>query len=255
MNASFCILRCNISSAAAALTSAPHRAPNTSPDVPLTQQRRVPTQLASLPADQLCLIGSLKVAQSCLTLRNIMDCSPPGSSVHGILQARILEWVAMPFSRGSSWPRDWTHVSCLSCTAGVFFTVWATRVLTSYQPKQFFKQSDHIFSLEAMVIFQSKIPKVYLQPDLSSEPWTHILNWPNFHSNSLYLIFQTLHICILASLKLVPMPSCPTCQGHYQPPSIWSHNHVGYWFLFSPITVHPLSLSHGSVPFMLPHFQ
>ena len=40
-----------------------------------------------------------------------MDCSPPGSSVHGILQARILEWVAIPFSRGSSQPRDWTQVS------------------------------------------------------------------------------------------------------------------------------------------------
>ena len=43
--------------------------------------------------------------QSCLTLWDPMECNPPGSSVHGILQARILEWVAMPFSRGSSWPR------------------------------------------------------------------------------------------------------------------------------------------------------
>ena len=42
---------------------------------------------------------------------NPMVCSPPGSSVHGILQARILEWVTIPFSRGSSWPRDWTQVS------------------------------------------------------------------------------------------------------------------------------------------------
>ena len=50
-------------------------------------------------------IGLLCCAQSCLTLRNPMDCSAPGSSVHGILQARILEWVAMPFSRGSSDPR------------------------------------------------------------------------------------------------------------------------------------------------------
>ena len=45
-----------------------------------------------------------------------MDCTPPGSSVHGILQARILEWVAVPFSRGSSQPRDWIRVSCASCT-------------------------------------------------------------------------------------------------------------------------------------------
>ena len=49
------------------------------------------------------------VAQSCPALCNPMDCSPPGSSVHGILQARRLEWVAMPFSRGSSLPRDRTQ--------------------------------------------------------------------------------------------------------------------------------------------------
>ena len=47
-----------------------------------------------------------KLLQSCLTLCDPMDCSPPGSSVHGILQARILEWVAMPSSRGTSQPRD-----------------------------------------------------------------------------------------------------------------------------------------------------
>ena len=54
-----------------------------------------------------------------------MDYSPPGSSVHsGILQARILKWVSISSSRGSSRPRDWTQVSC---TAGSFFTIWATR--------------------------------------------------------------------------------------------------------------------------------
>ena len=51
-----------------------------------------------------------------------MDCSPPGSYVYGILQVRILEWVAIPLFRGSSWPWDWTRVSC---TADRFFTVWA----------------------------------------------------------------------------------------------------------------------------------
>ena len=54
------------------------------------------------------------VTQSCPTLCNPMDCSPPGSSVHGILQARTLEWVAIPFSRRSSWPRDQTWISCIS---------------------------------------------------------------------------------------------------------------------------------------------
>ena len=54
----------------------------------------------------LCL-----VTQSCLTLCDPMDCNPPGSSVHGILKARILEWVAISFSKGSSHPRDHYHVS------------------------------------------------------------------------------------------------------------------------------------------------
>ena len=55
-----------------------------------------------------------------------MDCSPPGSSVHGILQARILDWVAMPSSRRSSRPRVRTRVSCVSCLEGGFFTTSAT---------------------------------------------------------------------------------------------------------------------------------
>ena len=64
-----------------------------------------------------------EVAQSCPILCDPMDCSLPGSSVHGIFQARVLEWVAISFSRGSSWPRDWTWVSCI---AGRRFTIWAT---------------------------------------------------------------------------------------------------------------------------------
>ena len=59
------------------------------------------------------------VAQSYLTLCDPMDCSPPGFSVHGISQARILEWVATSFSRESSQARDWTHISC---TVGRYFT-------------------------------------------------------------------------------------------------------------------------------------
>ena len=64
------------------------------------------------------------LAQSCLTLCDHMDCSPTGSSVHRIFQARILEWLAISFSRRSSWPRDQTQVSCI---AGRFFTIWATK--------------------------------------------------------------------------------------------------------------------------------
>ena len=65
-----------------------------------------------------------EVAQSCLTLCNPMDCSLQGSSIHGIFQARVLESVAISFSRGSSWLRDQTRVSCI---VGRCFTIWATR--------------------------------------------------------------------------------------------------------------------------------
>ena len=65
-----------------------------------------------------------EVAQSCLTLCNRMDCSLSGSSIHGIFQARMLESIAISFSRGSSWPRDRMRVSHI---AGRRFTVWATR--------------------------------------------------------------------------------------------------------------------------------
>ena len=68
----------------------------------------------------LCVL----VAQSCLTLCNPLDFSPPDSSVLGILQAGMLEWVAMPSSRGSSQPMERTQVSC---TPGRFFTIWATK--------------------------------------------------------------------------------------------------------------------------------
>ena len=64
------------------------------------------------------------VSQWCWTLCDLMDYSLPSSSAHGILQARVLEWVTISFSRESSWPRDRTWVSLI---AGRFFTVWTTR--------------------------------------------------------------------------------------------------------------------------------
>ena len=63
-----------------------------------------------------------KKGDSLSCVRGHVDCSPPGSSVHGILQARVLQWVAISFSRGSFQPRDWTWVLC---TVGRFFTIWA----------------------------------------------------------------------------------------------------------------------------------
>ena len=71
--------------------------------LPLSHQGRAMTVLCA------------KSLQSCSTLCDPMDSSPPGSSFHGILQARILQWVAISSSRGSSRPRDGAHVSCISC--------------------------------------------------------------------------------------------------------------------------------------------
>ena len=66
-------------------------------------------------------------AQSCPTLCDALNYSPPGSSVHGIFQARILECATISYSRGSAKPGDQTHVACVSCITGGFFTHWATQ--------------------------------------------------------------------------------------------------------------------------------
>ena len=63
-----------------------------------------------------------QLLQLCLTLCSPIDCRPPACSIHGVFQARILEWDAMPSARASSWPRDQTCISCVSCISGRFFT-------------------------------------------------------------------------------------------------------------------------------------
>ena len=83
----------------------------------------MPKEFASR-RDVRCEQKKMLVAQSCPILCNLVDCSTPGSSMHGISQARILEWVTISFSGGSSQPRSRSQVSCI---AGRFFTVWVTR--------------------------------------------------------------------------------------------------------------------------------
>ena len=81
--------------------------------------------LGTYPVLQMLInIREREVSQSCLTLCDPMDCSLPGSSVHEIFQAIVLEWIAISFSKGSSQLRDWTRVSCIVDRC---FTVWATR--------------------------------------------------------------------------------------------------------------------------------
>ena len=94
------------------------------------------------------------VAQLSVILCDPMDCSPPGPSVHGILQARILEFVAVPFSRGSSSPRDWTQISPIADRS---FTVWTTR-----KPKS------------AILQYKIKIKKKYIKSIGLRNPWVDI---------------------------------------------------------------------------------
>ena len=94
-----------------------------------------------------------------------MDCSPPGSSVHGILQARILEWVAISFSRGSSRPKDWTHVSCLS--RQILYN-WATQKPSEHQKHKFMWKRSGIRASNKLT-FSTLAPHHYvsLPPPLS----------------------------------------------------------------------------------------
>ena len=91
--------------------------------------------------------------QSSLILCDPMDCSLPGSSVHRILQARIMEWVAIPFSKGSSRPRDQT----LFCIAGRFFTTWATKEASPTKKYSYSPANVLPFSTEGQTYFSRVI--------------------------------------------------------------------------------------------------
>ena len=126
------------------------------------------------------ICGTVLCTQSCPTLGNPMDYSLLDSSVHGIFQARILEWVAISFSRGSSRPRDWTRVSCVSCTGTWILYCWATReaqghylllIVQSLSPVQLFatlwttvRQASLSFT-KVIIVFVSRV-------QLFVTPWT-----------------------------------------------------------------------------------
>ena len=104
------------------------------------------------------------VAQLCWMFR---DCSPPGSSVHGVFQARILEQVAIP--KGSSWLRDWTWVSCI---ASGFFTIWFFTILYQGSP------SGILLSHKKCILVSSNEmnePRAYLQSEVSQKEKINII--------------------------------------------------------------------------------
>ena len=96
------------------------------------------------------------VPKSCLTLCDPMDCSPPGFFVHGILQARTLEWVAISSSKGSSQPRDQSHVSCIPCIGRWILYLWATReawITACLIISLFFKAEKYSFVCRHYTVF------------------------------------------------------------------------------------------------------
>ena len=103
------------------------------------------------------------VAQSCLTVCDPMNCSPPGTSVYGILQARIPEWVAMSFSKGSSQPSDQTWISCI---AGGFFTIWGSAL---------FKELGH---KKASIVWSLGHRELTSQETVDG---VHVLTWKVHH--------------------------------------------------------------------------
>ena len=109
----------------------------------------------------------MKIAQLCPTLFEPLGCRQSGSSIHGLLQARIVKWVAAPFSRRSSQSRDWTQVSCI---AGEFFTIWATREahsMTKRYRNSLLSTNTHSFLLpKSQYLPMSTLP-------LIQKPWKY----------------------------------------------------------------------------------
>ena len=100
----------------------------------------------------------LLVIQLCLTLGKPKDCSLPGYFVYGVLQARTLEWIAIPFSKGSSWHRDQT---CVCCIASRFFTIWDNREAQIYAyiyPAIYF-----FLNCKCMILKDDRMPRLIIE--------------------------------------------------------------------------------------------
>ena len=134
-----------------------------------------------------------------------MNYSSPSSSVHGILQERILQWVARLFSRGSSWPRDRTWVSCI---AGRLFSIWATREVLC-------------FSRQMIISWMEGTSSIYSEyPREVPHPWHSIIVWEIDQLPS-HFIFRA---CVLSCVQLFAAPWTIACQA---PPSMGFYRQ--YW--------------------------
>ena len=141
-----------------------------------------------------------QLLQSCLSLCDPVDYSPPDSSVHGILQAKIVEWAAMPSSRESSWSRDQTHISWVSCIAGVFFTAELLG-----KPMR----TQYILAIKLIAAFSHSSLLPYSIVPSHQVPW-----WPLGFCSYLFLfsgisLVQSLVLCMNTSPNITSTKSLP----------------------------------------------
>ena len=173
-------------------------------------------------------LPEVKVAQLCPTLCDPMNCSLPDSSVHGILQARILEWVAIPFFKGSFQPRGWTHVARIE---GRFFTIWATDQIRSdqYLSRVRLFATPWIAACQASLSITNsrstgmplKLPgrspnsniwnfeRIYMNPP----PRPHVCLWP--HCDWTQSWSSQVSFCGLLSLAMTHDASFKACVGFF----------------------------------------
>ena len=143
----------------------------------------------------LCILAhevkvEVLVAQSCPTLCDPLDCSPPGPSVHKICQARTLEWRAIPFLRGTSWSRDQIQVSHIT---GRFFTIWATREASTLA-----HQFSSVQSLSRVQLFAT--PMNRSTPGLS----VHHKLRSSLRLMSIESVMPSSHLILCRPLHLLP---------------------------------------------------
>ena len=145
--------------------------------------------------------------QSCLILWDPRHCNLQGSSLHWIFLERILEWVPMLSSSESSWPRDWTHISCVSCTAGRLFYHWATRETLSISP---FKEYSELISFRA-----DWFSHLAVQGTLKSLFQHHNSKASILWCSALFVVPTLIYIC-----------------DYWRKPYFWLHRHLlSKWYL------------------------
>ena len=146
---------------------------------------------------------SESVSHSVVSDCELMDCSPPGFSVHGILQARVLEWVARLFWRGSSWPRDQT---CVSRMADGFFTIWPTREAHAYRKGLYFILATIPWGFVYINLFNLHSSSMRHIIDEVTGAQRNSVIWPKRNSKRKVLILS-LSLCFVDRLSLAHIQS------------------------------------------------